>query len=232
MARGVDTGQPTGLSEMGEPIRILIADDHPVVRYGLTHMLGADPAFTVVGEAADAREVVEKLQTLQPDVTVLDMEMGEAHGVDALRALRAVDPEARVIVYTGFDDPERIVEAVQLGVQGYLLKDSSDEELARAIRVVSAGGTLLQPAVATKLLRRMRHPETTLPESLTERERQVLTLLAEGYSNQAIADTLCISERTVKFHVSAILGKLTVKNRTEAVLAAVKRGIVKLAASG
>lgn len=219
---------------MGEPIRILIADDHPVVRYGLTHMLGADPGFTVVGEAADAHEVAEKLQALKPDVIVLDMEMGEAHGVDALRALRAIDPEARVIIYTGFDNSEWIVEAVQLGVQGYLLKDAGHEELARAIRVVSAGGTLLQPAVATKLLRRMRQgssPDTTLPEPLTERERQVLALLAEGYSNQGIAQTLYISERTVKFHVSAILGKLTARNRTEAVLTAVKHGIVKLAAA-
>lgn len=219
---------------MGEPIRILIADDHPVVRYGLTHMLEADPAFTVVGEAADAHEVVEKLQTLEPDVIILDMEMGEAHGVDALRALRAVDPDARVIIYTAFDNSERIVEAVQLGVQGYLLKDSGDKDIAKAIRVVSAGGTLLQPAVATKLLRRMRQdstPDTTLPEPLTERECQVLALVAEGHSNQAIADALFITEGTVKFHVSAILSKLTVKNRTEAVLAAVKRGIVKLAAT-
>jgi DNA-binding NarL/FixJ family response regulator len=217
---------------MGKPIRILIADDHPVVRYGLTHMLSADPEFAVVGEAADAREVVEKVQTLKPDVTILDMEMGEAHGVDALRALRAVDSGARVIIYTGFDNSEWIVEAVQLGVQGYLLKDAGDKELARAIRAVNAGGTLLQPAVATKLLHRMRQdssPDTTLPEALTERERQVLALLAEGSSNQAIAETLYISERTVKFHVSAILGKLTASNRTEAVLIALKHGIVTLA---
>ncbi|MFQ5755309.1 MAG: response regulator [Acidiferrobacterales bacterium] len=217
---------------MGEAIRILIADDHPVVRYGLTHMLGAEPGFVVVGEAASADEVVERLQTLKPDVTVLDMEMGEAHGVDALRALRAVDPNARVIIYTGFDNAEWIVEAVYLGVQGYLLKDAGPQELARAIRVVGAGGTLLQPAVATRLLRRMRQdssPDPTLPEALTERERQVLALLAEGYSNQAIAKTLYISERTVKFHVSAILAKLTARNRTEAVLTALKHGIVTLA---
>ncbi|MDH3673598.1 MAG: response regulator transcription factor [Gammaproteobacteria bacterium] len=221
---------------MGETIRILIADDHPVVRYGLTHMLNAEPELSVVGEAADAHEVVEKLQTLKPDVIILDMEMGEAHGVDALRALRAVAPEAGVVIYTAFDDAERIVEAVQLGVQGYLLKDAGDQELARAIRVVHAGGTLLQPAVATKLLRRMRQEpirDTPLPEPLTERERQVVTLLAEGHSNQVIADTLHISERTVKFHVSAILAKLTARNRTEAVLTAVRHGIVKLvAASG
>jgi DNA-binding NarL/FixJ family response regulator len=217
---------------MGQPIRILIADDHPVVRYGLTHMLGAEPEFTVVGEATDAHEVVERVQSLDPDVIVLDMEMGETHGVEALRALRAVAPEVRVVIYTAFDNAERIVEAVQLGVQGYLLKDSGDEELARAIRAVHAGGTLLQPVVATKLLRRMRQdatPDSSLPEPLTERESQILILLAEGHSNLAIADTLYISVRTVKFHVSAILGKLTVKNRTQAVLAAVKHGIVKLA---
>jgi DNA-binding NarL/FixJ family response regulator len=214
---------------MGEAVRILIADDHPVVRFGLTHMLNAEPDLTVVGEASDAHEVAEKIRTLEPDVTVLDMEMGEAHGVDALRALRAVDQVARVIIYTGYDDTERIVEAVHLGIQGYLLKDMGGTELVRAIRVVHGGETVFQPAVTTKLLEHMRqgsNPDGTLPEPLSERERQVLALMAEGQSNQAIADALFISERTVKFHVSSILAKLAAKNRTEAVMTAVKQGMV------
>jgi DNA-binding NarL/FixJ family response regulator len=215
---------------MGEPVRILIADDHPVVRFGLTQMLNAEPEFAVVGEASDANEVVERVQALGPDVTVLDMEMGEAHGVDALRALRAVDQAARVIIYTGYDDTERVVEAVHLGIQGYLLKDLDGQELVRAIRAVHGGETVFQPAVTTKLLQHMRRessPDGTQPEPLSERERQVLVLMAEGRSNQAIADDLCISERTVKFHVSSILAKLAVKNRTEAVMTAIKHGMVK-----
>lgn len=213
-----------------EPVRILIADDHPVVRFGLTQTLNAESDFTVVGEASDAHEVVQKVQALSPDVTVLDMEMGDAHGVDALRALRAIDQVARVIIYTGYDDTERIVEAVHLGIQGYLLKDLGGKELVRAIRVVHSGETAFQPTVTTKLLQHMRQessPDGTRPEPLSERERQVLVLMAEGHSNQAIADGLCISERTVKFHVSAILGKLGAKNRTEAVMTAIKHGIVK-----
>jgi DNA-binding NarL/FixJ family response regulator len=215
---------------MGEPVRILIADDHPVVRFGLTQMLNAEPEFAVVGEASDADEVVERVQALGPDVTVLDMEMGEAHGVDALRALRAVDQAARVIIYTGYDDTERIVGAVHLGIQGYLLKDLDGQELVRAIRAVHRGETVFQPAVTTKLLQHMRRessPNGTLPEPLSERERQVLVLMADGHSNQAIADDLCISERTVKFHVSSILAKLGVRNRTEAVMTAIKHGMVK-----
>ncbi len=217
---------------MGEPIRILIADDHPVVRFGLSHLLGAEPEFAVVGEAADVGEAVRQFQALKPDVTVLDMEMGEAHGVDALRAIREVDALAPVIIYTGYDDSERIVEAVHLGVQGYLLKDAGEQELARAIRVVNAGGTLFQPTVTSRLLghlRRETEPDNGLLEELSRREHQVLALLAEGRSNHAIADTLHISERTVKFHVSSILGKLGVSNRTEAVTTAIKHGILKLA---
>jgi DNA-binding NarL/FixJ family response regulator len=217
-------------SALDKPVRILIADDHPVVRFGLTQMLNAEPDLVVVGEASDVDEVVQKVQVLNPDVTVLDMEMGDAHGVDALRALRAIDQVARVIIYTGYDDTKRIVEAVHLGIQGYLLKDLGGKELVRAIRVVHGGETAFQPTVTAKLLQHLRQessPDGTRPEPLSERERQVLVIMAEGHSNQAIADNLCISERTVKFHVSAILGKFGVKNRTEAVMTAIKYGIVK-----
>lgn len=218
--------------KMKSRIRVLIADDHPVVRYGLVHMLGTHDAIEVVGEAASGREVIEQLRKLRPDVTVLDLELGDSHGVEVLLALRETDPEARVIIYTAYEDSERIVEAVQAGVQGYLLKDAGDRELARAIEVVHEGGTLLQPAVATKLLRRMRkdsRADTSLPVPLTARELEVLQILAKGGSNGAIATSLHISEATVKFHVSAILSKFSVSNRTEAALAAIRLGIVKVA---
>lgn len=212
---------------MASQIRILIADDHPVVRYGLKHMLASESDFEVVGEAADAEQVAKRARDLSPDIIVLDMEMGDSHGVDALRAVRQAVPGVRVIVYTAFDNADRIVEAVELGVEGYLLKDARNQELAQAIRIVHNGGTMLEPVVATKLLQHMRKVEHTTPVELTKREQQVLTLMADGKSNQAIAEGLYISERTVKFHVSSILSKLEASNRTEAVRIAARRGLIK-----
>lgn len=212
---------------MTETIRILVADDHEVVRNGLVAMLGTQPDFDVVGEAATGLEVIQQDARLNPDVILLDLEMPEMDGVEALRRLRNAKPDIRVIVFTAFDTDERIVGAVQAGAQGYLLKGAPREELFRAIRVVSEGGSLLQPIVASKLLRQISQ-EQTQPDALTPREVDVLKLLAQGLQNKEIAAQLVITERTVKFYVSAILSKLGAGNRTEAVTIAAHRGLIKL----
>jgi DNA-binding NarL/FixJ family response regulator len=210
-------------------IRLLIADDHPVVRDGLAAMLGTQPDFEVVATAANGQEAVRLAAELRPDVVLLDLEMPELDGVEALARLRAASPAVRALVFTAFDTDERILSAVRAGAQGYLLKGAPRDELFRAIRVVSQGGSLLQPVVASKLLQRMSHPSGAgTPAELTSREAQVLRLLAQGRANKEIAAELVISERTVKFHVSAILSKLGAGNRTEAVRLAVQRGLVTM----
>jgi len=207
---------------MSEPLRILIADDHPVVRDGLVAMLSTQADFRVVGEAATGIEVVEKALELQPDVVLLDLEMPEVDGIEALQQLRRKNPDARVIVFTAFDTDDRIVSAVQAGAQGYLLKGGPREEVFQAVRVVHAGGSLLQPMVASKLLRQVSEGF----QPLTPRELEVLSLVARGLQNKEIAAELVITERTVKFYVSSILRKLGAGNRTEAVAMAAQRGLI------
>ncbi len=209
---------------MGEPIRILVADDHPVVRDGLVAMLSTQADFQIVGEAATGAEVVEQVGALQPDVVLLDLEMPEMDGVETLQALRQNQANARVIVFTAFDTDDRIVSAVQAGARGYLLKGVPREELFQAVRVVHAGGSLLQPVVASKLLRQVSENY----ESLTPRELEVLSFVARGLRNKEIAAELVITERTVKFYVSSILNKLGAGNRTEAVVIAAQRGLISL----
>jgi DNA-binding NarL/FixJ family response regulator len=179
--------------------------------------------------AGSGTEAVAQSAALQPDVILLDLELPELDGVAALRAIRAARPEARVLIFTAFDTDERILAAVQAGAQGYLLKGAPRDELFQAIRVVHSGGSLLQPVVAARLLRQVSSPTASnLTEPLTERELEVLRLLARGRQNKEIAGELTISERTVKFHVSAILAKLGVGNRTEAVSRAAQLGLVEL----
>jgi DNA-binding NarL/FixJ family response regulator len=213
------------------PIHILIADDHPVVRDGLRSMLSTQPDFHVIGEAVNGIEAVQLAARLKPEVILLDLEMPELDGVSALTQVRAADPQARVIIVTAYDTDERIVQAVVAGAQGYVLKGAPREEIFRAIRVVHEGGSLLQPIVASKLLRHVSQQagQSIDLESLTPREREVLGLLAHGKSNRQIAAELVITERTTKFHVSSILSKLDAANRTEAVKIAVQRGLVTLA---
>lgn len=212
------------------PIRILIADDHPIVREGLIAVLETQPDFEVVGQASEGAQAVERAVTLRPDVILLDLELPELDGVAALRAIRAANVAAKAIIFTAFDTDERILAAVRAGAQGYLLKGAPREDLFHAIRVVHGGGSLLQPVVAARLLRQVSRGGGAMdqPESLTERELEVLRLLAKGRQNKEIAGELAISERTVKFHVSAILAKLGAGNRTEAVSKAAQLGLVEL----
>ncbi|MBI2502427.1 MAG: response regulator transcription factor [Candidatus Latescibacteria bacterium] len=207
-------------------IRILVADDHPVVREGLIAILGTQPDFAVVGEAGDGEEAVRQVEALQPDVLLLDLEMPRMDGIEALQRLGAAGVQVRAIVFTAFDTDERILGAVRAGARGYLLKGAPREEVFHAVRVVSQGGSLLQPVVASRLLERVSREGASLG-ALTRREREVLGLLARGLPNKEIADQLYISERTVKFHVSALLRKLGAGNRTEAVAVAAQRGLVE-----
>ena len=209
------------------PIRILVADDHPVVRDGLVAVLSTQLDFAVVGEAGGGEEVLRQVADLQPDVLLLDLEMPEMDGVETLRRLREAKSGVRVIVFTAFDTDDRILAAVRAGAQGYLLKGVPREEVFQAVRVVHAGNSLLQPIVASRLLRQVSE-ESTAPaglHTLTMRERDVLRLLMRGLQNKEIAAELVVTERTVKFHVSSILTKLGAGNRTEAVAIANKYGL-------
>ncbi len=207
-------------------IRILIADDHAVVRQGLRMFLALDPEFQIVGEASDGAEALEMARALRPDVVLMDLLMPVMDGIEATAAIRRELPDTEVLALTSVLEDGSVVGAVRAGAIGYLLKDAKAAELCRAIRAACAGQVQLPPRVAERLLREVRAPIG--PESLTEREVEVLRLLAEGRSNREIAEALTITEKTVKSHVSSILGKLGVPSRTQAALHAVRIGLVTL----
>jgi DNA-binding NarL/FixJ family response regulator len=212
-------------------IRILIADDHPVVQDGLMAVLGTQPDFDVVGLAVTGVEVLQKIAEVEPDIVLLDLEMPEMDGVEVLQRLKNDHSRVKVIVFTAFDSDERIVGAVKAGAKGYLLKGAPSEELFKAVRTVSTGGSLLQPVVASKLIEHVSRERSLIGEgieSLTKREMEVMGQLALGKTNKEIAAQLVISERTVKFHVSSIFNKLGAGNRTEAVAIAARLGFVTL----
>jgi DNA-binding NarL/FixJ family response regulator len=208
-------------------IRILVADDHPMLREGLVAVLGTQPDFEVVGEAADGSEAVRLAETLRPDVILLDLEMPGVDGVAALEELRDAGSTSRAIVFTAYDTDQRILGALRAGARGYLLKGASRTEIFDAIRTVHAGGSLLEPGVTTRLLDQLRE-NSERREPLTPRELEVLVLISEGLHNSEIAGRLFVTERTVKFHVSSILAKLGADNRTEAVAVAARRGLIQM----
>lgn len=215
---------------MENTIRILICDDHSVVREGLRALIATEPDMEIVGEAADGEKAVIAFQALKPDVTLLDMVMPRMDGLAAIRAIKSEFPNARILVLTSFAEDDMVFPAIKSGALGYLLKDSSPEELIRAIRDVNRGEASLHPSIARRLIMELSQPTTLppTPEPLSERELDVLKLVAKGYSNDEIADTLVVSERTARGHVSSILGKLHLANRTQAALYALREGIASL----
>jgi two-component system NarL family response regulator len=203
-------------------IRIMIIDDHPVVREGLSRIIVSDENMEVVGEASNGAEALEKFRKLRPDVALMDMRMPQMNGVEAIEAIRKDFPNARIIVLSTYDLEEDIYLALQAGARGYLLKDSPHTELIAAINRVHAGERVIPPSIATRLAERVGGNE------LTARESEVLNLIVHGKSNKEIGHELGISEGTVKSHVNNILDKLDVTDRTQAVSVALKRGIVHL----
>ncbi len=204
------------------PIRVLIADDHAVVRDGLAAMLARRREFDVIGEAADGEQAVGQALTLRPDVCLMDLQMPRLGGVDAIERIRAAWPSARILVLTTFDGDEDIYRALQAGAVGYLLKDTPRGEILAAIEAVHGGSRVIPPPIAAKLAERL----TTEP--LSPREHEVLTRIKDGRSNKEIGADLGISEGTVKAHVNSLLGKLGAADRTQAVTLALQRGILHL----
>jgi DNA-binding NarL/FixJ family response regulator len=215
---------------VSDPIRVAVADDHPVVREGLVAMLETQPDIAVVGEAGTGPEAIALVASSQPDVLLLDLEMPGLDGVGVLHQLRAAARPTRVIVFTVYHTDERIIAAVEAGAAGYVLKGAPRAEVFAAVRAVAGGGSLLTPMATSAVLRRVRGETPPAPPSasLTPRERSVLQHLARGLGNKQIAAQLGISERTVKFHVSSVFAKLGAGNRAEAVARGAAAGLITL----
>ena len=212
-----------------DTIRVLVAEDHPIVREGLRTLIASEPGMALVGEAADGIEAVAKARALRPDVILMDLMMPRMSGLEAISEIKAGQPEVSILVLTSFAEEDKIFPAIRAGALGYLLKDSSPEQLLRAIRDVHRGEPSLHPTIALKMIRELDHPasQERSASPLTDREIQVLKLVAQGLTNQEIADRLVISEWTVRTHVRNILGKLHLANRTQATLYALREGLAK-----
>ncbi len=213
---------------MDDPIRILIVDDHTIVRDGLNTMLSRQDDFDVVGEAGNGVEAIEMARRMEPDVILMDLRMPKMSGVEAMRSIGAENPRIKTIILTTFDTDEYIFDAIEAGAKGYLLKDTSREDLFNAVRTVFRGESQIDPGVAAKLISRFQELSRLGPDTLSEREVEVLQLIARGSSNRGIGRELLISESTVKTHVANIFQKLDVSHRTEAVTRALQRGIIRL----
>lgn len=213
-----------------EKLRILIVDDHTIVRDGLQALISAEPGMQVVGVGSDGLDAVEKARTLQPDVILLDLIMPRMDGVQATTEILKHDPHARILVLTSFAEEHQVFSAIKAGAMGYLMKDTSSEELIQAIRDVAENRPALGPAIARKLMRDIQKQGDEQPgdNALTEREIEILQMVARGMTNQQIADTLFLSERTVRTHITNILAKLRLDNRTQAALYALRAGIAHL----
>lgn len=214
------------------PIQVLIVDDHAIVRDGISSLLTTIPDIEVAGEAANGTQAVAMFQRLQPDIVLMDLVMPEMDGIQAIKEIIARSPEASILVLTSFATDDKVFPAIKAGACGYLLKDSDSEELVRSIREVQRGESSIDPKIARKLLREISAPPPQAPppevDPLTDRELEVLKLVAKGKSNQEIAGELVISEGTVRAHVSNILGKLHLASRTQATLYALRRGLTSL----
>jgi NarL family two-component system response regulator LiaR len=215
-------------AETVDQIRVMIVDDHAVVREGIRTYLELEDQFQIVGEAANGREAAEKVRAIRPDVVLMDLLMPELDGIGATKAIKEFDPNIKILILTSFTDDEHILPAIEAGATGYLLKDVSAEELTRAIEGAYRGEAQLHPEVTRRLMERVRQPRRPQQqpgEDLTPRELEVLRLIASGMSNKEIGRELVMTERTVKGHVSNILSKLNLQDRTQAALYAVRHGL-------
>jgi len=215
--------------EPTEPLRVLIADDHPLFRHGIMALLSATPEMEVVGEASTGEEAVGLAAALQPDVILMDIQMPGVNGVEATRQILRESPQARILMVTMFEDDASVFTAMRAGARGYVLKDTEKTELLRAIRAVGSGEAIFSPAIATRLLEFFSAPRPPLPPQafpdLTDREREILDLIAQGRNNQEIASQLVLSPHTVRNYVSSIFSKLQVADRAQAIVRAREEGL-------
>jgi len=209
---------------MGDQIRVFLLDDHEVVRHGLRGLLEATGDITVVGESGSAAEATARIPALRPDVAILDGRLPDGSGVDVCRDVRSVDPSIQALILTSYDDDEALFAAIMAGAAGYVLKQIAGNELINSVRQVAAGRSLIDPALTARVLERVRHgpPEPEELAALTEREREILALIAEGLTNRQIGERLFLAEKTVKNYVSALLAKLGLERRTQAAVLATR----------